>query len=218
MIKKITGTITSFAAVIGTTYFTALHTELLAQSKPIAVSAAQATVQAIKSVELKKALSGDTAALEAVLGKSSPDTIDQLANGYAGQNLPENITLSCRPLEAEKACLERHLGSNKNAVVSQLGLERQEIQIKNFNAAYHDCKDSLNTDPEIDLDDPTSTYPATVECLVDKGFQAELEQMAQYSSVLKDELAALTAPRKHTMHAAKPTDTHGATEEQETAE
>ena len=51
-----------------------------------------------------------------------------------------------------------------------------------------------------------------------KRFQAELEQMAQYSSVLKDELAALTAPRKHTMHAAKPTDTHDATEEQETAE
>lgn len=186
MIKKLTSGVASLATVAVTSYFTALHTELLAQTKQIATSAAKGTVYSLKEGKLQELMNGN-ASLKEIAG----DAINKMVAEYAAQNIPETITVSCRPFESATPCLERNIANNKDVVMSQLGLAQQEQQINQFNTAYLACKDELNTNPDVDLDDPNSTYSATVQCLANKGHQGDLAQIAEFSPHLKNVLASL---------------------------
>nr|WP_314272100.1 hypothetical protein [uncultured Kingella sp.] len=191
MFNSVKKRIISIGAVLGTTYIVAFEAEFLNKTKPIATSAAKTSVEIIRSGELRKAINGDKAALEAIMGKFNPDTFAQIMTNQNGKNAPENIELSCRPFESAETCLNRNYEKNREVVISQLGLPKQMERLNSFNNAYTDCKNSLNENPNIDLDDPGSTYPATVQCLVDKGFREDLNQMAELSPHLRDVLTQI---------------------------
>lgn len=116
----------------------------------------------------------------------------------------EFLTLDCYESETDDECLSRHETfvneslreplQNYNIEIEQIHqhnqgiLDKTQKRLDEFNQAHTTCRDDINTDPNISLDDHVVVFENLIGCLLDLGFESELRALATESAYFSDKI------------------------------